>query len=253
MSSLIFRRLPAVSTTHVARFLASTNRSAPVLNEALRHLPNVRLISESGQDHGVMNGEQALKHARSVGRDIIQVSASRSPNPAVVRLVDYAAMEQARRKKAYEKRKTEKENRKLQKRESAFKQVRLSPATDSNDKAMKLRQAKQFLKDGYRVRVFMMFRRGHGILRDTAVKTLINMATELNKFGRVQGIPQGGTIEDMFKPRKDESEPDADNETGDVGESPVKKAPLEILVYPLPRKERALIDDVDIIGDDAAR
>lgn len=251
MSALILRRLPIVSTTYVTRSLASTNRSTPALNEALRHLPSVRLISESGQDYGIMNGEQALRHARSAGRDIMQVSVSRPPNPTVVRLVDYAAMEEARRKKAYEKRKSEKERRKIQKREMALKQVRLSPTTDSNDKAMKLRQAKQFLKDGYRVRVFMMFRRGHGVLRDAAVKTLIDIATELTNVGRLQGIPQGGTIEDIFNPPKNESDPDdPDNEIDSTGKLVVKRTPLEVLVYPLPRKERALVNDADAINDD---
>lgn len=246
MSGLILRRLPIISKTFVTRSLASADRSAPVLNEALRHLPSVRLISESGQDYGIMNGEQALRRARSAGRDIMQVSVSSPPNPTVVRLVDYAAMEEARRKKAYEKRKSEKEKRKIQKREMALKQVRLSPATDSNDKAIKLRQAKHFLKDGYRVRVFMMFRRGHGVLRDAAVKTLIEIATELANFGRLQGIPQGGTIEDIFNPPKSESDPDdPDNEIDSNGELVVKRTPLEVLLYPLPRKERALINDAD--------
>lgn len=193
-----------------------------------------------------MSGERALAHARSAGRDMIQVSVSRPDVPTVVRLVDYVSMEQARRKKAFEKRKSEKETRKLQRREMALKQVRLSPATEANDLAMKVRQAKQFLIDGYRVKVFMLFRRGHGILRDAAKNTLIDVATELSNFGKIQGISQGATISDMFNPPKD----DSDDETDDKDAPAVKKTPLEVLLYPLSRKDRALVDDTNTVDDD---
>lgn len=249
MASALIRRLAMSAYTPTVRAISSGNRATPPLNEALRNFPKVRLISENGQDCGIMSGEQALQQAQFIGRDVMQVSAPQSTSPAVVRIVDFAALEDTRRKNAYDRRKSEKESRKLQRRESALKQVRLSPATDVNDLAVKIRQAKQFLTAGYRVRVFMMFRRGHGPLHETAKKTLIDIAIELTEFGQVQGMPRGGTPYDLFtRPRSSEDSVDSPEGSTDgvgEGEAVVKKVPLEILVYPLPRKERALLSASD--------
>lgn len=297
------------------RSLCSYTRQPPVLNEALRHLPAVRLISETGADCGIVTGEQALKRAREIGRDVLQVTGGRgggggggrggsegdgrgrdrdngagagagrgrgsgadggaggdggsdvvtvAAQPPVARIVDYGAMLESRRKKAYDKRKTDKESRKMQRRESALKQVRLSPATDGNDVSVKVRQAKQFLVDGYRVKVFMIFRRGHGPLQNTAKETLISIAKMLSNFGVVQGIPAGGSFDAMFKKGKpDQSSTDGEDSEGGAdgagggegdgseaddqneGQQPQKRVPLEVLIYPLPRKQRSTMAESD--------
>lgn len=244
MKSLLWG-LPRITHHVLSLRTFSVSSQTPLLNEALRHLPLVRLISEKGHDCGTMSGEQALRHAKHAGRDVMQVSV-RPPEPPILRILDYAALEDHKRKHAYERRKAEKESRKLQRRENVLKKVRLSPATDVNDIAVKMRQAKQFLIDGYRVKVFMMFRRGQGGLQDNAKRTLINAAEELSKFGKVQGIPTSGLFEDLFRQPEQPVE-DGFSLDGDDGEQ-VKKKPLEVLIYPLPRTERE-----NISGDDAIR
>lgn len=236
---LVLQRLSAVTRSGQIRPL-STKRETPLLNEALRHLPSVRLVSEAGTDFGLMSGEDALTKARSEGLDVMQVQAR--TEPPVLRIVNYQVMQAERRKKAYDRRKSLKEVKKLQRRETVLKQVRLSPSTDTNDVAMKVRQARQFLVDGYRVKVFMLFRRGQGTLHESAKETLVRIAESLSRYGKVQGVAAGSAIQSLFKETRPVS---ADGSDEGIEEETPKKKPLEVLIYPLPRKDRSslVIDD----------
>lgn len=208
----------------------------PLLNEALANYRAVRLISEAGEDYGIMAGEEALRRARKGNRDVMQVSGSKGPNapPPVVRLLNYSVYEETRQKRQYEKRKTDKENKRLQKKETALKQLRLSPSTHQHDMDIKMRQAKEFLKQGYRVKVYIQFRRGQGRLSDDAKAALVSAAKELSEFGIVQGVPPNGNFEDLFATKeKDEQEL----------ETPPKKRPLQIIIRPFARKVRQQMVD----------
>lgn len=203
---------------------SQVSSKAPLLNDALKDLGQVRLISENGQDCGVMPVADALNRAKEFGLDLIQVGKAET---SVVKLVNYAAMETARRKSAYDKRKKNKETRMLDRREGMLKQVRLSPATDRNDMQVKMRQAKEFLKAGYRIKVFMQFKRGQGRLKEDAKAALVAAAERLQEVGLVQGLEKGKGLQDLFAEDKDEDE-----------EGVVKKKPLEFFMRPLPRKQR---------------
>lgn len=198
---------------------------APLLNNALKGLGQVRLVSENGQDCGVMPVAQALNRAREFGVDLMQVGRGETP---VVKLVNYAAIETARRKSTYDKRKQNKETRMLDRREGILKQVRLSPAMDRNDMQVKMRQATEFLKAGYRIKVFMQFRKGHGRLEEDAKAALVAAAEKLQEVGLVQGLEKDRGLQDLFAVKKVEEEK----------EGIVKKKPLEFFMRPLPRKQR---------------
>lgn len=223
--TFLTRLTPFLRPVH-SRLFSSRPPPSPLSSTTLRRFPSVRLISEAGVDCGLMTGSQALSKANSANLDVIRVSSS---NPPVLRLLNIAVVEEARRKKAYALRKTQKENNKLQRRESILKQVRLSPATDQNDIDIKIRQARNFLTAGYRVRLYMQFRRGHGALSDLAKETLIRLATDLSDVGNVQGIPPGGSVADIFKPPP---------QSEDDQPQPKSKAPLQLNFFPLSRKVR---------------
>lgn len=210
------------------RNYAQGSRNAPPLNDALRHLGKVRLISENGQDCGIMGVRDALLRARALNLDLMQVSKA---GTAVVRMVDYSAMESARRRSQYEARKQNKEARLLNRRERILKQVRLSPSTDKNDMRIKMRQAREFLKTGHQVKIYMQFRRGQGRLQENAKVALMAAAEELQEVGVVQGLPKDKGLKDLFREEKKEEEGE------EVG---AKKKPLEVLLRPLPRKERGV-------------
>ena len=116
-------------------------------NEEIRD-KEVRLISESGEQLGIMSSQEALRLAEERNLDLVKIS----PNavPPVCKLMDYG-------KYRFEQTKREKEARKNQ-RVVEIKEIRMSPSIDVNDFNVKLRNAQKFLSEGNRCKVTVRFR-----------------------------------------------------------------------------------------------
>ena len=93
-----------------------------LLNEEIRE-PEVRLISEEGEQLGVMSGEQALRIAEEREMDLVLISPQ--AKPPVCKIMDYG-------KFRFEQTKKEKEARKNQ-RIIEIKEIRMSPGIGEND------------------------------------------------------------------------------------------------------------------------
>lgn len=206
-------------------------------NDQICSVSSVRLISESGKDCGVMTGQEAYHQAQEAGKDIIQVGRetvsedkSKTRAPMIVRMIDLVTHEQERRRKEYELRKARKGNKMIERKEAMLKQIRLSPAIDTNDRLIKMRKVKEFLRMGHRVKVYMQFRRGQGRLHENAKLALISAAEELEDLGKIQGVPQDGEIADLFKKKKEDEDDDQPQQK--------TKPQLHFFVQPLPRKVR---------------
>ena len=117
------------------------------INEQIRD-PQVRLISEEGEQLGIVSAEEALRIATEAGYDLVKIA----PNsvPPVCRIMDYG-------KFRFEQTKKEKEAKKNQ-RVIEIKEIRMSPGIDTNDFNTKLKNAQKFLGDGDRVKVSVRFR-----------------------------------------------------------------------------------------------
>ena len=130
-------------------------------NEEIRD-KEVRLISESGEQLGIMSSQEALRLAEERELDLVKIS----PNavPPVCKLMDYG-------KYRFEQTKREKEARKNQKTVE-IKEVRMSLNIDTHDFETKVGQARRFLESGNKVKVSVRFRgremahseRGRGLL-----------------------------------------------------------------------------------------
>lgn len=118
-----------------------------LLNEEIRE-PEVRLISEEGEQLGVMSGEQALRIAEEREMDLVLISPQ--AKPPVCKIMDYG-------KFRFEQLKKEKEAKKNQK-VVEVKEIRMSPSIDTNDFNTKVKSAVKFLNDGNRVKVTVRFR-----------------------------------------------------------------------------------------------
>jgi len=108
----------------------------------------VRLIDEDGQVIGVMSSMQALNLARERNLDLVEVSPM--ANPPVCKLMDYGRFK-------YEQAKKENEARKHQKT-TELKEIRMRPRTDEHDLSVKVRKIEEFLGDGDKVKVGVIFR-----------------------------------------------------------------------------------------------
>ena len=112
------------------------------INEEIRD-KEVRLVSDTGEQLGIMSAREALERAMDANLDLVKISPT--ANPPVCKLMDYG-------KYKFEQTKREKEARKNQ-HVVEIKEVRMSPSIDVNDFNVKLRNAQKFLAEGNRVKV----------------------------------------------------------------------------------------------------
>ena len=118
-----------------------------MVNEKIRE-KEVRLISENGEQLGIVPTREALLKAEEAGLDLVCVSPKAVP--PVCKIIDFG-------KYRYELARKEKEAKKKQKI-IEIKEIRMSPNIDVNDLNTKIGAARKFLVKGNKVKVSIRFR-----------------------------------------------------------------------------------------------
>ena len=118
-----------------------------MINEQIRDR-EVRLISQNGEQLGIMSAREAMKIAMEAELDLVKIAPG--AKPPVCKIIDYG-------KYKYEQTRKEKEAKKKQ-RTVEFKEVRLSPNIDTNDLNTKVNNARKFISKGNKVKVTLRFR-----------------------------------------------------------------------------------------------
>ena len=108
-----------------------------MINEQIRDR-EVRLISENGEQLGIMSARDAYKRAQEAGLDLVKIAPQATP--PVCKIMDYGKFK-------FEQAKREKEARKNQK-VIEIKEIRLSLNIDTNDFNTKVNRAVKFLEGG---------------------------------------------------------------------------------------------------------
>ncbi|MEO8399726.1 MAG: translation initiation factor IF-3 [Ignavibacteriaceae bacterium] len=117
------------------------------VNEDIK-APKVRVIDVDGTQLGVFTVRDALKHASEKGQDLVEIAPQ--AKPPVCKIIDYGKFK-------YEQQKREKIQRKNQ-TVSILKEIRLHPNTDVHDFDFKLKHGINFLEEGNKVKVVVMFK-----------------------------------------------------------------------------------------------
>jgi translation initiation factor IF-3 len=147
------------------------------MNERIR-VPEIRVISEDGEQLGVMTPEDAIVRAESVGLDVVEVAPNSTP--PVCRIMDYGKYKYEQKKKAG----------KGKGHAAALKEVKLRPRTDDHDLAFKLKNAKRFLMDGDKVKVTVMFRGREMVHRQLGREQLDRVVAMLGPMASVENPPR---------------------------------------------------------------
>lgn len=146
-----------------------------MLNDGIR-ARELRVISQDGDQLGVMSKQDALTRAEQAGLDLVMVSPN--AQPPVARIMDYG-------KYRFEQQKREREARKNQK-VITIKEVRLSPTIDENDFNTKLKAAQKFLAKGDKVKASIRFK-GRAIThKEIGQKVLERLADQLEDVATVE-------------------------------------------------------------------
>ena len=150
-----------------------------MINEQIRD-KEVRVISEDGEQLGIMSAKEAYKLAQEAELDLVKIAPK--AQPPVCKIINYG-------KYKYELTRKEKEAKKKQKT-IEVKEVRLSPNIDVNDLNTKVNQARKFLSKGDKVKVSLRFR-GRELAHVNASKIILDeFAEKLSDVANVDKAPK---------------------------------------------------------------
>ena len=136
------------------------------INEEIRD-KEIRVISNDGEQLGIMSAAEALKIAESKSLDLVKIAPA--AKPPVCKIMDYG-------KFRFEKAKREKEARKNQK-VVEIKEIRLSLNIDTHDFDTKINHARKFIGSGDKVKVSIRFR-GREMAHPELGLTIMNRCAE---------------------------------------------------------------------------
>lgn len=108
----------------------------------------MRVIGPNGNQLGIMDLPEALKVAEDAGVDLVEISPN--ADPPVVKVVDWGKFQYQKMKEQH---KSQKKAKTVE-----LKQMRMSLKIGSNDLEIKLRKIREFLKEGHKVKIFILFR-----------------------------------------------------------------------------------------------
>ena len=165
------------------------NRDPTRINQNIRITP-IRVVSEEGEQLGIIPTEQALERARDAGLDLVEVAPNE--RPPVCRIMDYGKFK-------YEKNKKKNSGH----AHTKTKEIRLRPKTGQEDIRTKIRQAEKFLLHKDKVQVSVQFRGREMAHIDEGRKVMQMVIETLSEFGKVDTPPsqQGRRITCMISPK----------------------------------------------------
>lgn len=112
------------------------------INHQIRAL-ELRVISEKGENFGVLTLQDALKRAEEAGLDLIEISPD--AKPPIAKIMDYGRFQYAQNKKQ--------KAAKAKSHTTEVKSIQVKVGTGEHDLALKAKKASEWLRDGNRVQV----------------------------------------------------------------------------------------------------
>ena len=121
----------------------------PLMNERIR-FDKVQLITQDGENRGVVSRQEALNAARESGLDLVIIAQSGNLGVPVAKVLDYGKLQ-------YEKKKQQCEAKKKQ-QVIQVKEIKLRPKIAAHDFQTKMNMMVRFLQEGKHVKVVLQFR-----------------------------------------------------------------------------------------------
>lgn len=152
----------------------------------------MRVVSETGEQLGVMAKGDALKRAQEAGMDLVLVAPN--INPPVAKIIDFAKFK-------FQQEKREQESKKKSK-QAEIKEVRLTPFMAENDLMVRVKRAKEFLLDKDKVRFNVWFRGRQMTRKQFGYDLLKKVMTELSSVGVIEQEAKfrGNVLQMTLKP-----------------------------------------------------
>ena len=166
----------------------------------------VRLISDKGEQMGIIKFDDALRQAKKLNMDLVLMSED--AKPLVCKILDY-------KKHIFEKKKQLGQAKKKHKR-TFLKEVKFRPGTEQGDYDVKLRNLIKFLNAGDRAKVTIRFRGREVVYKDRGYDMLKRIEVDLEGIADLEQKTklEGKLMVTVFKPtlkkKATKPSPDAD-------------------------------------------
>lgn len=130
----------------------------------------LRVIDADGEQIGVMPKDEALFKARQAGKDLVLMAEN--AKPPVAKIIDFKKFQyqQAKKQKASKKKTPEQ------------KEVRFSPFIAENDFNVRIKRAKEFIKEGDSVKLTVKFKGAQMARKQFGHKVLNKALKQLEKI-----------------------------------------------------------------------
>ena len=152
----------------------------------------LRVVSENGEQLGIMSLRDALMRAEDAGLDLVEIAPT--AKPPVAKIIDYG-------KFRYHQQKKEKDSKKAQ-IQIKVKEIKLKPNIDTHDFQTKIKHAREFLVKGNKVRISIMFRGREMLHIDLGEKVVREFCDGLADVSVIEAPPKmmGKTITTVLAP-----------------------------------------------------
>jgi translation initiation factor IF-3 len=156
----------------------------------------VRVIGEDGEQIGIMPTRDAIRLAAERGFDLVEVSPR--ARPPVCKIMDCG-------KYKYELAKKAKDAKKKQ-RFYQLKEIRFRPKIDDHDYTFKMRHVREFLTQGNKVKILVLFRGRERAHMEFGQKILDKLKADLSDVGEPGNKPkmEGRILTLTFIPKAQE-------------------------------------------------
>ena len=153
--------------------------AGPRMNEDIR-AREIRLIDQTGLNHGVTNTAQAIQMAAEAGFDLVEISPN--SKPPVCKFLDYGKFKYSSQKKAAEARKKQKI--------VEIKEIKMRPSIDDHDYDVKMRAIKRFFEEGDKVKVTLRFRGRELAHQELGWQVLQRVKADTEPISKVESEPR---------------------------------------------------------------
>ena len=140
----------------------------------------VRVISSTGKQLGIISIREALNHAEDEGFDLVEVSPD--ANPPVCKIIDYGKLK-------YKEQKSKKEAKKKQKI-IEVKEIKIRPGIDKHDYEVKIKALSKFIGSGNKVKVSMRFRGREMEHQNLGIELLKKLTEQVSEYAKVEVPPK---------------------------------------------------------------
>ena len=140
----------------------------------------VRVVGPAGEQLGVLPIDVALAKAHEFGLNLVEVNPQ--SKPPVCKIMDYGRFKYEEKKKANEAKKKQVVVK--------VKEIKLRPKTEEHDYETKIRHAREFLEEGNKAKITIMFRGREITHRELGTAVLDDVISDTKDIAIVEQTPR---------------------------------------------------------------